>query len=120
LESKIEVSDPVIQWVASQLKLDASAWAKYGRRDETRREHFQELRAYLDLSPFGLSNFRFLVHGLTDLAMQTDKSLVLAYTPWRHCGNGKSSCRRSPSLIEPVLRPLHDPTDAYTGLWSNR
>ena len=32
---------------------------------------------YLGLSPFGLSDFRFLVHGLTDLAIQTDKGLVL-------------------------------------------
>jgi TnpA family transposase len=75
---KITVPEPVIQWIASQIRADASAWAGYGERDETRREHFQELRAYLGLSPFGLADFRFLAHALTDIAMQTDKGLALA------------------------------------------
>jgi len=78
LTSDLAVAEPVIQWVARQVRAEPSAWANYGERDETRREHLQELRAYLGLSPFGLSDFRFLVRGLTDLAMQTDKGLVLA------------------------------------------
>ena len=78
LASDLAVAVPVIQWVARQVRAETSAWTKYGERDETRREHLQELRAYLGLSPFGLSDFRFLVRGLTDLAMQTDKGLVLA------------------------------------------
>lgn len=78
LASDLAVAEPVIQWVARQVRVESSAWARYGERDETRREHLQELRAYLGLSPFGLSDFRFLVRGLTDLAMQTDKGLVLA------------------------------------------
>ena len=45
---------------------------------QTRREHFQELRAYLGLSAFGLADFRKLAHSLVDLATQTDKGLVLA------------------------------------------
>jgi hypothetical protein len=77
LASDMMVAEPVIQWVARQIQAEASSWPKYGERDETRREHFQELRAYLGLSPFGQSDFRFLVHGLTDLAMQTDKGLLL-------------------------------------------
>lgn len=47
-------------------------------RDQTRREHFQELRAYLSLSAFSLPDFRKLSYSLADLAMQTDKGLVLA------------------------------------------
>ncbi len=78
LASDLAVAEPLIQWVARQVRVENNAWAKYGERDETRREHLQELRAYLGLSPFGLSDFRFLVRGLTDLAMQTDKGLVLA------------------------------------------
>jgi TnpA family transposase len=78
LASNITVPDPVIQWIAGQIRSDAAAWAQYGARDQTRREHFQELRAYLSLSSFGLPDFRKLVHGLADLAMQTDKGLVLA------------------------------------------
>ena len=72
------VPDPVIQWIAGQIQSDAAAWPQYGARDQTRREHFQELRAYLGLSAFGLPDFRKLAHSLADLAMQTDKGLVLA------------------------------------------
>jgi TnpA family transposase len=72
------ISESVIHWIASQIKTDPGAWRKYGERDETRREHFQELRGYLGVSAFGLSDFRFLVKTLADLAMQTDKGVVLA------------------------------------------
>jgi hypothetical protein len=77
LASDMLVPDPVIDWIARQIRSDAAAWPQYGARDETRREHFQELRAYLSLSAFGLPDFRTLVHSLADLAMQTDKGLVL-------------------------------------------
>jgi TnpA family transposase len=78
LGSDLIVAEQVIQWVASQIRVDAAAWSKYGQRDETRREHFQELRSYLGLSPFSLADFRLLINGLTELAMQTDKGLVIA------------------------------------------
>ena len=78
LANDMVATKPVIQWAASQIKTDADAWEKYGERDETRREHLQELRSYLNLSPFSLSDFRFLLHDLINLAMQTDKGLVLA------------------------------------------
>ncbi|MCO6434891.1 Tn3 family transposase, partial [Nitrosomonas nitrosa] len=78
LATNMTVAESAIHWIASQTKTDPDAWQKYGERDETRREHFQELRAYLGLSPFGLSDFRFLVQNLSDLAMQTDKGMVLA------------------------------------------
>ena len=72
LASDLAVAVPVIQWVARQVRAETSAWTKYGERDETRREHLQELRAYLGILPFGLSDFRFLVRGLTELALQFD------------------------------------------------
>ncbi len=78
LAGDMPVQDPVIQWIARQVQSDAAAWQQYGARDETRREHFQEIRAYLSLSAFGLPDFRKLVHCLADLAMQTDKGMVLA------------------------------------------
>ncbi len=74
----MSVPNPVIQWIARQIQSDAAAWPQYGARDQTRREHFQELRTYLGLSAFGLSDFRKLAHSLAELAMQTDKGLVLA------------------------------------------
>jgi TnpA family transposase len=78
LGSDLMVAEPVIQWVASQIQVDVTAWVKYAERDQTRREHFQELRSYLGLSPFSLADFRLLINGLTNLAMQTDKGLVIA------------------------------------------
>lgn len=73
--------DPVVQWIARQVQTDAAAWPQYVIRDETRREHFLELRAYLTLSTFGLREFRNLVHCLVGLAMQTDKGMVRATSP---------------------------------------
>lgn len=78
LEVDMPVPVSVIDWIARQIQSDSAAWPQYGARDQTRREHFQELRAYLGLSAFGLADFRKLAHSLADLAMQTDKGLVLA------------------------------------------
>ena len=77
LASDVSMPDPLIQWIARQIRSNPATWPQYGARDETRREHLQELRAYLKLSPFSLPDFRMLVHSLADLAMQTDKGLVL-------------------------------------------
>lgn len=49
--------------------------------EKTRNEHLHELRAYLGLSVFGLSDFRKLVHSLADLPMQPDKAMLLAAHP---------------------------------------
>jgi hypothetical protein len=70
--------DQLIRWVARQVSAESVSWAKYGLRYESRREHFQELAAYLRLSAFGLPHYRLLVHDLADLAMQTDKGMVRA------------------------------------------
>lgn len=65
-----ELPEPVILWVAKQVQAEPASWAKYGERDVTRREHAQELRTYLQLAPFGLSDFRALVRELTELAFR--------------------------------------------------
>lgn len=78
LANDTALPDAVIQWIAKQVQGDAAAWSEYGGREKTRNEHLHELRAYLGLSVFGLSDFRKLVHSLSDLAMQTDKAVVLA------------------------------------------
>ena len=78
LASDTRLPDPVIHWIAKQVRSDAGAWPEYGEREKTRNEHLHELRAYLGLSVFGLPDFRKLVHCLADLAMQTDKAMILA------------------------------------------
>ncbi len=67
-----------VRWVARQLRIDPSCWPQYAQRAETRRDHLLELRAYLGVTPFGLSDFRQTVHALAELAVQTDKGVVLA------------------------------------------
>uniref|UniRef100_UPI002027D1A8 DUF4158 domain-containing protein n=1 Tax=Escherichia coli TaxID=562 RepID=UPI002027D1A8 len=75
----ISLSPPTIcNSAAKQVQAEPASWAKYGERDVTRREHARELRTYLQLAPFGLSDFRALVRELTELAQQTDKGLLLA------------------------------------------
>jgi len=68
----------LLQWVARQLHIDPLCWPQYAEREETRREHLLELRAYLGLTPFGLPHFRKAVQALAELALQTDKGVVLA------------------------------------------
>ncbi len=72
-----ELPEPVILWVAKQVQPSRRA-GQSTASDVTRREHAQELRTYLQLAPFGLSDFRALVRELTELAQQTDKGLLLA------------------------------------------
>jgi TnpA family transposase len=75
-----EMPEPAIQWIADQIQVEATVWSKHGgysEREETRREHLQELRAYLGLSIFKLTDSRFLMKSLTDLAMQTDNGVAL-------------------------------------------
>ncbi|CAM8115866.1 Transposase and inactivated derivatives, TnpA family [Leclercia adecarboxylata] len=69
---------PLLQWIGRQLRLDATCWPQYAVREETRREHLLELRTYLGMEPFGLAHYRQAVHATTDLALQTDKGIVLA------------------------------------------
>jgi len=89
-----ERPEPVILWVAKQVQTDPASWEKYGERDVTRREHAQELRTYLQLAPFGLSDFRALVRELTELPSRPTRACCWPVRRWRACGRGDASCRR--------------------------
>jgi TnpA family transposase len=73
---------PLLNMVADQLKVSSEVWEDYGRqRAQTRREHLLELRAAFGLQPFTtLGHYRSALHGLGELALQTDKGVVLART----------------------------------------
>ncbi len=68
---------PLLQWIGQQLQLDPVCWPQYAEREETRREHLLELRAYLGMKPFSQVHHRQAVHTTTELALQTDKGIVL-------------------------------------------
>ncbi|MCE2969710.1 MAG: Tn3 family transposase [Burkholderiales bacterium] len=75
-----DASVPVslVHWIGRQLRTDPASWPRYAAREETRREHLLELRAYLGVEPFGLAHYRQTVLAVTDLSLQTDKGIVLA------------------------------------------
>lgn len=78
LTDELEITPTVLQWIGKQIGVDPEAWNHYALRDETRREHYQEIRSYLKMETFGLHHFRQLVTNLTEMAMQTDKGILLA------------------------------------------
>ena len=68
----------LLRWLGSQLRIDPACWPQYAEREETRREHLLELRGYMGYQPFGLKHYRQALLAATDLALQTDKGVVLA------------------------------------------
>ena len=76
-----EPSAHLLALVANELKLPKEMWNDYGRqRAETRREHILELQAAYGFESFTtLSHYRAAVHSLNELALQTDKGIVLAH-----------------------------------------
>ena len=67
----------LLAFVATQLKLSMPDWAVYGQREQTRREHLLELQAAFGFQTFGLAHYRAAVPWLTEVALQTDKGVVL-------------------------------------------
>ena len=70
---------PLLGIVAAQLKVTPAAWSQYAKRDETRREHLQELLERFELRQFDRSYYRELIDWLMPLALQTTQGMVLAH-----------------------------------------
>lgn len=68
----------LLDMVAMQLNIPASSWSEYGQRDKTRHEHLVELQATFGFQPFAKRHYQPSVNGLGELALQTDKGIVLA------------------------------------------
>lgn len=64
--------------MAAQLKVAPAAWSFYATRDETLREHLQELLDRSVLRQFARGDYRGLTEWMTPLAMQTTQGMVLA------------------------------------------
>jgi TnpA family transposase len=69
---------PLLRLVAQQLKVPLESWEQYGHRDQTRREHLIELQTVFGFKAFTTSHYRQSMSTITELALQTDKGLVLA------------------------------------------
>lgn len=68
----------LLKEVAKHLKVSICQWPKYFQRETTRREHLRELYAYLGLQAFTAKAHKQVVRHLAELAIQTDRGLVLA------------------------------------------
>ncbi|HBJ0117908.1 TPA: Tn3 family transposase [Escherichia coli] len=89
---------PLLKLVADQLKVGVESWNEYGQREQTRREHLSELQTVFGFRPFTMSHYRQAVRMLTELAMQTDKGIVLASALIGHL--------RRQSVILPALNAV--------------
>ena len=89
---------PLLKLVAEQIKVGVESWDEYGQREQTRREHLVELQTVFDFRPFTMSHYRQAVQMLTELAMQTDKGIVLASALIGHL--------RRQSVILPALNAV--------------
>lgn len=92
---------PLLRLVATQLKVPLEAWADYGQRAETRREHLLELQSVFGFQPFTTRHYRPSVYSLDELAWQTDKGIVLATTLVDSLRR-KSVLLPSPGVIERI------------------
>lgn len=69
---------PLLGMVAARLRVSPAIWDSYASRDETRREHLQELLARLQLRQFDGVEYRAMAEYLLPVAMQTTQGMVLA------------------------------------------
>jgi len=89
---------PLLKLVSDQLKVGIESWNEYGQREQTRREHLVELQTAFGFKPFTMSPYRQAVQLLTELAMQTDKGIVLASALIEHL--------RRQSVILPAINAI--------------
>ena len=68
----------VLGILAAQLSVAPAAWDLYALRDETRREHLQELLRRLGKQQFTRAHYRPTVDALGPLALQSTQGIVLA------------------------------------------
>lgn len=73
-------STPLIEFIAQQINVPASAWMLYGSRKNTFHEHQTELQTIFGFKSFTMTHYRERLALLEELAMQTDKGIVLATT----------------------------------------
>jgi hypothetical protein len=111
---------PLLKLVADQLKVGVESWDDYGQREQTRREHLVELQTVFGFQPFTMSHYRQAVHTLTELAMQTDKGIVLASALIEHLRRQSIILPRSTPSSGRAPRPSPAPTGASTKPCPNR
>jgi hypothetical protein len=74
---------PLLGIVAAHLKVTPAALSQYAKRDETRRNHLQELLERFELRQFDRSYYRELIDWLMPLALQESNGILGVSTAQR-------------------------------------
>lgn len=68
----------LLKFVATQLDCHPNDWETYGLREVTKREHSLELQRLLGFSAFSRQNYQKYVQYIANIAIDTDKGMILA------------------------------------------
>ena len=74
----------MLVFIAAQIGSDATEFAAYARRDETRREHLGELQTYLDVRSFRREDTRAVAHVAIEQATGSDRGDVIVAAMIEH------------------------------------
>lgn len=69
---------PLLEMVAKQIEVSTDSWKEYGKRSQTRREHILEIQRIFGFKLFTASHYKNALLMLTEIALQTDKGIILA------------------------------------------
>lgn len=68
----------LLKFIAKQLNVATHSWEDYGFREKTRREHLLELQQRFGYQTFSRNHYASYVELIRQLAIETDKGIVLA------------------------------------------
>ena len=68
----------ILDLVGAQLNIDTAMWNEYSGRKQTRREHLVDLQSLFGYQSFGKAHAKEAVALVKELALQTDKPILLA------------------------------------------
>ena len=68
----------LLNYIAEQLNTTVNDWDQYAHRDQTRRDHANELQLIFGFQSFTLKHYTGALKELDALARQTDKAIILA------------------------------------------
>src|SRR6218665_1181029 len=104
---------PLLRLLANQIKVGVESWDEYGQREQTRREHLVELQTVFGFQPFTMGHYRQAVQLLAELALQTDKGIVLASALIEHLRRQSGilpalhAVERASAEADPPHQPAH-------------
>ena len=78
LWANMEPDPRLIALMAKQIGVNPSAWARYAKREPTRREHMLRLMEVYGYQSFTTAHYQNLLEWLHPMAMQTEQGILLA------------------------------------------